>query len=270
MLRYVPAGLGDKLGAWPQSRSAGWRIWVLAVRGACRKAAWRSWPSSSGVWQGGSGGHGIRLVLLALRAPSERRSAPALPSPSRLLPPLSPTCFFTHLTSSLPGRARARAGVHTRPGLAGAAREARRDRRSRRATRSLMRPPPPLHLYPGLAGPLPVRPAPPGSSLLDFTDSSSFLLDFFAQSPKPLSCPSSNCLDRRAEGQTQAERGAGILPHPDLPTPPPPHTHTQNQSNCRQTDPFQGSLEPKPEPPPKSCTPAHREEGLPSSETSLG
>lgn len=178
MLRYVPAGLGDKLGAWPQSRSAGWRIWVLAVQGACRKAAWRSWPSSSGVWQGGSGGHGIRLVLMALGAPSERRSAPALPSPSRLLPPLSPTCFFTHLTSSLPGRARARANVHTRPGLAGAAREARRDRRSRRATRSLMRPPPPQHLYPSLAGPLPVRPAPPGSCMLDFTDSFFFLLDF--------------------------------------------------------------------------------------------
>lgn len=190
MLHYVPAGLGDRLGAWPRSRSAGWRIWVLAAPGACRKAAWRSWPSSSRVWQGGSGGHGIRLVLLARRAPSERRSAPALPSPSRLLPPLSPTCFFTHLTSSLPGRARARAGVHTRPGVAGAAREARRDSSSRRASQCPPRPPPPQHLYPGLPGSLPDRPAPPGSNLPDLTDSFFFVLDFPPppQSPEPL-CP---------------------------------------------------------------------------------
>lgn len=94
----------------------------------------------------------IRLFSFARRAPSERRSAPALSSPSRSLPPLSPTCFFTHLTSSLPGRARARAGVLTRPGLAGAAREARPGSSSPRASLCPPRSPPPQHLYPGPTG----------------------------------------------------------------------------------------------------------------------
>lgn len=201
MLHYVPAGLGDRLGAWPRSRSAGWRIWVLAAPGACRRAAWRSWPSSSRVWQGGSGGHGISLALLARRAPSERSSAPALPSPSRSLPPLSPTCFFTHLTSSLPGRTRARAGVHTRPGLTGAAREARPHSSSRCASPRPPRPPPPRHLYPGRAGPPWVRPAPLGSSLPDLTDSFFSVLDFFfsPQLQTSLSVPSWHCLDRKAD-----------------------------------------------------------------------
>lgn len=164
MLHYVPAGLGDKLGAWPRSRSAGWRIWVLAGRGACRKAAWRSWPSSSGAWQGGSGGHGIRLLWLALRAPSERRSAPALPAPS--LPHLLLHSSYKPPARKGPGtRRRARAGAR------GGGPGGRRDRRSRRATPSPLRLPPPRRLEPGLAGPLPVRPAPPGSSLPGFTGS---------------------------------------------------------------------------------------------------
>lgn len=156
-----------------------------------------------------AGGHGIRLVLLALHAPSERRSAPALPSPSRLLPPLSPTCFFTHLTSSLPGRARARAGVHPRPRLAGAAGEARRDCGSLRASPSLTRPPPPQHLYPAwpghfLSAPPRVAPAcqtlrilllPPG---LFPPKVPNFLLDFsFPKVTNLPSRPNSNCLDER-------------------------------------------------------------------------
>lgn len=201
MLRYVPAGLGDKLGAWPQSRSAGWRIWVLAARGAFRKAAWRSWPSSSGVWQGGSGGHGIRLVLLALRAPSERRSAPALPSLSLAASPLP------HLLLHSSYKQPARKGLSTRrrahaPGTrrGGPGGKAGPQVSARHSEPNAVAPSTAFIPRPGRASSFPPRPAPPGSSLLDFTNSFFCLLDFFAQSRKPLSCPSSACWDRTDSG----------------------------------------------------------------------
>ena len=233
MLHYVPAGLGDRLGAWPQSRSGGWRIWVLEAPGACRKAAWRSWPSSSHAGQGGSEGHGSSRSL-ARRTPSERRSAPALPSPSRSLPPLSPTCSFTHLTSSLPGRARARAQACSRardsqgrPGRRGRAAALRAGpRRPRRSIYTLA--------GPGLSPSAPPCPAPARRP------SGFFLLllgPSFPQSPKPLHPVPT--LITQIEGQPWA----GKLTTP--PThPPPPHTHTL--PSCRQTAHFQGAPGPTP------------------------
>lgn len=93
MLHYVPAGLGGRLGAWPRSWSAGWRIWVLEAPGACRKAAWCSWPSSSRAWQGGSEGHGSGSShsLAALQVSAAQR--PRSPRPlARYLPPSPSLC----------------------------------------------------------------------------------------------------------------------------------------------------------------------------------
>lgn len=110
MLHYVPAGLGDRLGAWPRSRSAGWRIWVLEAPGACRKAAWRSWPSSSRAWLGGSEGHGpgssrslaALQVSAAQRPRSPRPLSCCLPSP----PPAS-SLILQAACQEGPGRAQA-------------------------------------------------------------------------------------------------------------------------------------------------------------------
>lgn len=110
MLHYVPAGLGGRLGAWPRSWSAGWRIWVLEAPGACRKAAWCSWPSSSRAWQGGSEGHGsgsshslaALQVSAAQRPRSPRPLARYLPSP----PPAS-SLILQAACQEGPGRAQA-------------------------------------------------------------------------------------------------------------------------------------------------------------------
>lgn len=142
----------------------------------------------------------IWLLSLARRAPSERRSAPALPSPSRSLPPLSPTCFFTHLTSSLPGRARERAGVLTRRDSQGPPRRQGQAGSPRASLR------PPRHLYPGPVGPLPACPAPPGSNPAHLPESFFLFVDFFPlQSPRPL--PPVPTRTARTERQPRAERG---------------------------------------------------------------
>lgn len=176
MLHYVPAGLGDRLGAWPRNRSAGWRIWVLEAPDACRKAAWRSWPSSSRAWQGGSEGHGSgssrSLAALQVNAAQRPRSprplARCLPSP----PPAS-SLILQAACQEGPGRAQACSRAQDslgRPGRRGQA-------ASRRASVRPPGPPSPQHLYPGRAGPLPACPAPPGFRPADLSDSFFFFVD---------------------------------------------------------------------------------------------
>lgn len=194
MLHYVPAGLGDRLGAWPRNRSAGWRIWVLEAPGACRKAAWRSWPSSSRAWQGGSEGHGsgssrslaALQVSAAQRPRSPRPLARCLPSP----PPAS-SLILQAACQEGPGRAQACSRAwysQGRPGRRGQAAALGAPLCARHGR------PRQQHLYPGPAWPLQARPALPGSSAADLPDYFFFLEDLFPpKSQTSLSCPNSDC-----------------------------------------------------------------------------
>lgn len=201
MLHYLPAGLGDRLGAWPRSRSAGWRIWVLEAPGACRKAAWRSWPSSSRAGQGGSEGHGSgssRLlaalqVSAAQRPRSPRPLARCLPSP----PPAS-SLILQAACQEGPGRAQACSRARDLQGRPG-----RRGQEAALRAPLCAGPRRPQRLYPCPAGPPRVRPAPLGSSQQTFRNLTSSLGTFSPQSPNL------SILSQFAQARQKGSRGPG-------------------------------------------------------------
>lgn len=244
MLHYVPGGLGDRLGAWPRSRSAGWRIWVLEAPGACRKAAWRSWPSSSRAGQGGSEGHGSgssRLlaalqVSAAQRPRSPRPLARCLPSP----PPAS-SLILQAACQERPGRAQACSRARDSQGRPG-----------RRGQAAAL--PAPLCAGPRRPRPsiyTPARPGLPTSAppcRAPASRPSGILLLcglFLPKVPTFPSCPNSHKPDRRAALGQEADPTPTHRAHGRAHT----HRHTYSlcRPGCRQTAHFQGAPGPTPE-----------------------